>query len=533
MRAICCGATLILAATTFCAGQPGPDDRGWPVQLDGRTVLRVAVGNTSFTAPERAMIVAHRLAQVAADEKIAADAISVQQFGDIRAITAGDVKLMEITAADAKAAGRDAADLANEYTARLRDAVRLHREHWSWQRTLRAWGLAAGAAVLFVAALILLSRLVRWARRRALAMAAHRSLRLHKAELLSARQIAAVLGSGLTVVRWIVTLVLIQVWASATLRLFPATEDLAASVNDWVMSPLVYVWTSFLDYLPNLLFTVIIGLVAYYIVRFTDFVFEEIAAGQIVFEGFYPEWAEPTSKLVRALVLVLALVMAFPYLPGSKSPAFQGVSIFVGVLLSLGSSSAVGNAVAGTILTYMRAFQLGDRVRIGDTTGDVVERTLLVTRLRTIKNVVVTIPNSTVMGAQVQNFSELARQNQLILNTSVTIGYDAPWRQIHKLLIEAALRTPGILPEPQPFVLQTALSDFYVSYEINAYTNDAQGMANIYGAFHQNIQDCFNEAGVEIMSPHYASLRDGNTMAIPESYRPENYRPDGFRVDGQ
>lgn len=369
MTAICRSAALVLVAATFCAGQPGPVDRGWPVQLDGNTVLHVAAGNNSFTAAERAMILAHRLGQVAADEKIATDAITVQQAGDIRVIAAGDVKLMEITAADAKAAGRDAAELANDYTARFRAAVRLHRENWNWEWTLRAWGLAAGAALLFVAALIVISRLVRWARRRVLAMAARRSLRLHKAELLSGRQIAAVLSSVLTVLRWMVTLALIQGWASATLRLFPATEELAASVNDWVMSPLVYVWTSFLAYLPNLLFTVIIGLVAYYIVRFTDFVFAEIAAGQIAFEGFYPDWAEPTSKLVRALVLVLALVMAFPYLPGSKSPAFQGVSIFVGVLLSLGSSSAVGNAVAGTILTYMRAFQLGDRVRIGDTHG--------------------------------------------------------------------------------------------------------------------------------------------------------------------
>lgn len=302
-------------------------------------------------------------------------------------------------------------------------------------------------------------------------------------------------------------------------------------MNDWVMSPLVYVGASILNALPNLLFAAIIGLIAYYLIRFSDFVFGEIAAGRIVFENFYADWAQPTSKLVRGLIAVLALVMVFPYLPGSKSPAFQGVSIFLGVLLSLGSSSAVGNVVAGTILTYMRPFQLGDRVQIGDVTGDVAEKTLLVTRLRTIKNVVVTLPNATVMSAQVRNYSELARRGQLILHTEVTIGYDAPWRQVHELLIAAALRTAGILPEPRPFVLQTALNDFYVTYEINAYTADAVNMAPIFGEFHQNIQDCFNEAGVEIMSPHYASLRDGNAIAIPESYRPADYRPDGFRLD--
>jgi small-conductance mechanosensitive channel len=227
---------------------------------------------------------------------------------------------------------------------------------------------------------------------------------------------------------------------------------------------------------------------------------------------------------------MFALVMAFPYLPGSESEAFKGVSIFLGVLFSLGSTSAVANVVAGLILNYTRAFSIGDRVRIGDVEGDVIFKTLLVTHIRTVKNVEITLPNSTVLGGAVHNFSMAAKESPLILHTSITIGYDAPWRRVHELLISAAQSTQYILSNPPPFVLQTALNDFYVSYQINAYTDHPHEMARIYSELHQNIQDKFNEGGVEIMSPHYSQLRDGNTTTIPESYRPEDYTAPGHRV---
>ena len=246
--------------------------------------------------------------------------------------------------------------------------------------------------------------------------------------------------------------------------------------------------------------------------------------------GFYQDWAMPTYKIARFLVIAFALVMAFPYLPGSDSPAFKGVSIFLGVLFSLGSSSAVANVVAGVILNYTRAFSIGDRVRIGDVEGDITYKTLLVTHIRTIKNVEITLPNSTVLSGAILNFSTAAKDSALILHTSVTIGYDAPWRRIHELLISAASATQHILKDPQPFVLQTALNDFYVSYQINAYTDHPSKMALIYSDLHQNIQDKFNEGGVEIMSPHYSQLRDGNTVTIPETYRPTDYTAPGMRI---
>jgi len=267
------------------------------------------------------------------------------------------------------------------------------------------------------------------------------------------------------------------------------------------------------------------------ILRFARLIFREIDRGTLRFTGFYREWALPTYKIVRLLILAVMVVVIFPYLPGSNSPAFKGISIFLGVLFSLGSSSAMANIVAGVILTYTRAFLPGDRVKIGDNTGDIMERTLLITRMRTIKNEEITIPNSIVMSSAVVNYSNAGHQEGLILYTSVTIGYDAPWRVVHDLLIRAALAVEGIEAEPRPFVYQNALDDFYVEYQINAYTRVPHRMTELYSLLHANIQDKFNEAGMEIMSPHYAMLREGNTIAIPEQYRARGYRPPAFSVD--
>jgi small-conductance mechanosensitive channel len=246
------------------------------------------------------------------------------------------------------------------------------------------------------------------------------------------------------------------------------------------------------------------------VIRFTRFLFREVERGSITLPGFYAEWADPTFKLVRFALIAFAFVAAFPYLPGSQLPAFRGISVMLGLMLSLGSSSVISHLMAGLVLTYLQGFKIGDRVQIGDAVGDVVEKTLLVTRVRTVKNELIAIPNGLVMAKHIINYSQQARNGGLILHTTLTIGYDTPWRQVHALLKEAALATDGVLADPAPFVLQTALNDFHVSYQLNAHTDRPAEMAATYSRLHQNIQDRFNQAGVEIMSPYYAALRDGN-----------------------
>jgi small-conductance mechanosensitive channel len=332
------------------------------------------------------------------------------------------------------------------------------------------------------------------------------------------------------IARFGITLLLFYFYIPLMFSFFPWTRSYGAKLLGYVLSPIARGWAAFVSYLPKLFLVFVIAWFSYFAIRAARFILKEIERGTIHWPGFYPEWAMPTFKIIRLLILAFALVIMFPYLPGSESPAFKAVSIFLGVLFSLGSSSAVANIVAGVILTYTRAFRIGDRVQVADTVGDVTEKTLLATRVRTVKNAYITIPNSLVLGSHIINFSTSAQGQGLILNTGVTIGYDAPWRQVHELLMGAAALTPGVLKEPKPFVLQTSLDDFYVSYEINAYTDRPERMSEIYSHLHQNIQDRFNEAGVEIMSPHYNAVRDGNATAIPESYLPPKYEPPAFRV---
>ncbi|WP_455389245.1 mechanosensitive ion channel family protein [Petrachloros mirabilis] len=359
------------------------------------------------------------------------------------------------------------------------------------------------------------------------------SLKLQRVELLSKAQITEGLLTLIRVLRFVAIGVLIYFYATSLLGFFPWTRTLSVELLGYVVDPIKTIGLAFAAALPDMIAIAVIVFVTRYIVKLIRMIFISIERGAISFAGFHREWAIPTYKIVRFLVLVFAAVAIFPYIPGSRSEAFKGISVFLGILVSLGAAGAISNIVAGVVLTYMRPFDLGDRVKIADTVGDVTEKTLLVTRIRTVKNVDITIPNSQILGAHIINYSSVSMSpDPLILNTSVTIGYDAPWRTVHDLLKQAAAATTNILTDPEPFVLQTSLNDFYVTYELNAYTGAPNKMAVTYSELHQNIQDKFNEAGVEIMSPHYAQIRDGNKTAIPDQYLPMSYQAPAIRIEG-
>ncbi len=357
-----------------------------------------------------------------------------------------------------------------------------------------------------------------------------RSLHIQRLELLPAQRITAFLVVAARVLRLVLVVLLFSFYIPLVFSFFPNTKGYARVLLGYVLAPIQSTWQALVHYIPNLITVLVVAVLTRYALKLIRLIFVAVAQHRITIGGFYPEWAEPTYKIARFLVLVLAIVAVYPYIPGSDSPAFKGVSVFVGVLFSLGSATAIANVMAGVVLTYTRAFQVGDVVRIGETTGPVIEKTLLVTRVRTPKNEDVSIPNSLVLSSQIVNYSACTAREGLVLHTAVTIGYDAPWETVHELLIAAARLTPEIRQEPAPFVLQTALSDFYVSYEINAYTDAPERMPQIYSDLHRNIQDQFNQAGVEIMSPHYTSVRDGNPVAIPENYLPKSYEPPALRL---
>lgn len=359
----------------------------------------------------------------------------------------------------------------------------------------------------------------------------HYSLKIQHVELLAGSQIAEGVLGLLRVIQFVTYTSLIYLYVTSILGFFPATQKLSLELLGYLIEPIKLIALTFVSSLPDVIAIVVIAFVTRYIIKLIHMFFMGIERGAITFVGFHREWANPTYKIVRFFALVFAAVAIVPYIPGSQSEAFKGISVFLGVLVSLGAAGSFSNIVAGVVLTYMRPFSIGDRVKIAETVGDITEKSLLVTRVRTIKNVDVTIPNALVLSSHIINFSSSAlNPPSLILHSTITIGYDVPWRTVHELLIDAAKQTTFILETPPPFVLQTALNDFYVSYEINAYTGYPNKMAAIYTELHQNIQDQFHGAGIEIMSPHYTQVRDGNKTAIPDEYLPKNYQAPGLRI---
>jgi small-conductance mechanosensitive channel len=356
-----------------------------------------------------------------------------------------------------------------------------------------------------------------------------RVVRIQSLEIFTPNQMVGVLVLIAKYVRSGVVVAIFILFFILVFSLYPQTDGLAQSLLLNINEALLSLWEQVLSFIPNLFALIFIALITRLILRLLRFFYNGLERGKIRFSSIHPEVVEPTYQLMRFLVIAFALVAAFPYIPGSSSPMFRGLSIFVGFLISLGSTSLVTNIISGIVLTYSRGLKIGDRVKIGETFGDVIDRTLLVTRVKTIKNEVITIPNVVVMQNEIVNFSAEARRDGLILHTSVTIGYDEPWRHVQELLINAALETGDVLQDPEPFVLKTSLDNHYISYELNAFTDNPDRMEDIYSDLHQNVLDKFNHAKVEIMSPTYFAFRDGHGSTIPKIEVPENGNGNGAK----
>ena len=531
-----------LAVPVAQAQQPAPSispalqetPAGAPVVFAGETLFTVYDKIGSFSPQERAKAIADRLVRLSQDPPIPLDNI---KFGDMEHATvifAGDFVIMAVTEGDASPIRRSRQEVAQEYARTIQHAVTTEREKNSVQMMLINGAYALLDTVICIAFLLAFYKLFPKLYEKILSWRGTYipPIKIQRVEVLSADQLATGIIAVAKGLRVFATLFLLYVWLTAALGIFRWTRGISAKLIEAVLTTLAAIGQAFATYVPNVISIIIIVYVTRYILKLISLVFTGMERGTIKFSGFHPDWAQSTYKIVRFLVNVFAAIAIFPYIPGSQSDGFRGVSVFLGVLISFGSAGAISNIIAGVVLTYMHPFRNGDRVKIADTIGDVIERTQLATRVRTTKNVDITIPNSMVLGSHIINFSSVAKEQGLILHTAITIGYDAPWKTVHALMIAAAKATTHILTTPEPFVLQTSLDDFYVTYEINAYTDQANKMGTIYGELHQNIQDKFNEAGVEIMSPHYANIRDGNQVTIPENYLPKSYRAPGLRIEG-
>ncbi|GHV37585.1 hypothetical protein AGMMS49546_05820 [Spirochaetia bacterium] len=330
-------------------------------------------------------------------------------------------------------------------------------------------------------------------------------LTIKKLRLLSTRQIINLILFALRILKYVITAFQLFLTVPLVFYLFPTTKHFAEALFGYILTPLRNIALGTIMYIPNLFTIAVILIVTRYVIRALKFFAIQIEREKLVISGFYPDWAAPTFNILRVLLYAFTVAVIYPYLPGSDSKVFQGISVFVGIILSLGSSTVIGNLMAGLVITYMRPFKIGDRIQIKDVTGFVVEKTLMVIRIKTHKNEYVTFPNMMILSSSIVNYhtSVVEDEEGLILHADVTMGYAVPWKQVHEILIAAALETPCVLKSPKPFVLQTALDDFYAKYQINLYTKDVEKVPRIYSELYENLQDGFKAANINLTAPAY------------------------------
>ena len=492
--------------------------KGIPVVADGDTLFYLYTKRGGYTPQQRAQMTGSAIEELGRRFNLRPDSVSVDHSDIVSDLMYGNKVLLSLTDQDALWEGVSRDSLANERRQNVVDKLHeMKAEHGIWRMAKRILYF-----VLVIVGQYFLFRLTNWLFRKLKV----RILRLKDTkikpvsiqgyELLDAQKQANLLVFLASVGRYILMGLQLLFTVPLIFIIFPQTEGLAYRLLGYIWNPIRGIFVGIIDYIPKLFTIIVIWYAVKYLVRFVLYLAREVEGGRLKINGFYPDWAMPTFHIIRFLLYAFMIAMIYPYLPGSNSGVFQGISVFVGLIVSLGSSTVIGNIIAGLVITYMRPFKIGDRIQLNDTTGNIIEKTPLVTRIRTPKNEVVTVPNSFVMSSHTVNYSTSAREYGLIIHSEVSIGYDIPWRKVNELLIDAALNTPGVVDDPRPFVLETSLSDWYPVYQINAYIKEADKMPQIYSNLHQNIQDKFNEAGIEIMSPHYMAMRDGNETTIPK-----------------
>lgn len=507
--------------------------KGYPVAPFKDTLFLVYHNVGSFSAKERAEYISNKIKRLYNESFFEKDSIKIVPSDvSMDIVYQNDFVIMSVLDADAKAENSTMANIANRNLAKIKSAIIYQNENYS--QLPKRIGYTALLVLIIGLILFLTAKIFNFIKNYVVKNRAKyfKGVHYNSIKILSPEKQLILLLRIFSVIKIITLILIVYLSLPVLFSIFPATKDYTTTLLRWILTPAKSAFMGFVGFLPSLFTIIVIIIIFKYSLKIIKFFFYEIKSENIKINGFYSDWALPTFNVIRLLMYAFMLVIIFPYLPGSDSPIFKGVSVFVGVLFSLGSSNAIANMVAGLVITYMRPFKIGDYIKIGDVSGEVIEKTALVTRIRTPKFEDITIPNATVLSSTSTNYSANTNQatNGLLIHTTVTIGYDVPWKDIHAALIDAALKTEMTEKEPAPFVLQTSLDDFYVSYQINVYTKEPTKQPRIYSSLHQNIQDSFNAAGIEIMSPHYSALRDGNTTTIPPNYLKEDYESPVFNI---
>ena len=497
---------------------------GAPLVVDRDTLLRLYAHRGGVTPESRAKTAGEKISELGHRLTLRADTLYVFESDYSSDLMAAGEVILSITDIDGLWAGKPRAELAADYMQVIQAKVIEIHEEYGLHRKL--WGLCLAVIIIVVQSflLFLTNRLfLRWKGHVMRRMVRRlKPIIIKDYEFLNIHKQGIIFMSLYKALRYLIILLQLCVSIPLLFSIFPETETLMFTIWGYVWNPFRDILLSVVRYIPKLCQIIVIWLCFHYLLRLLRYFAGEIESGNLKINGFYPDWAKPSYYILRVLLYSLMIVMIWPLLPNSDSQVFQGVSVFIGLVISLGSTSIVGNLMAGLVMTYMRPFHIGDYIKVGDTVGEVIEKTVFVTRIRPRKNEIVTMQNSSLMGSQTSNFSVAARSYGIIVHTKVTIGYDVPWQKIKEIMESAALATPGIKHKPYPFLMITALDDFYVEYEINAYTDNAVKLPAVYSALHANLLNRFFEEGVEIMSPHIYARRDGIDVQMPENYKPLN-----------
>lgn len=523
---------LTLLLTMALGSVPAPPDSA-VLRLDNREIMvfRAPLGAMS---PSERVSLAERWISVALAG--GTDSVAAEPVPEGYVVSVGNRKVFTVTPGDVDTlAGTTLEEHAAIAAWELSTAMREFREARSLSGVLEALGASLLATAIYALLLILIHQGRRLILRR---LGARVRVAARRAPILGvpflSYEMMKETGRFLTSAAvWLVDLAAGYAYLTFVLTRFALTRPLGERLGGYITSTIERLCMGALHSIPNLITVLLIFLGTRFLVRIVSIIFAAAERGRLTLPWVHPETAVPTRRITIVVLWLFGLVMAYPYLPGSGSAAFKGISVFSGLLLTLGSTGPMGQAISGLVLMYARSFKIGDVVEVSGNQGVVVRMGVVSTQIRTPKNEYITVPNSVMITGSVTNFSRGREQEvPLIIYSSVTIGYDAPWRQIHELLIEAGRKLPEALSDPAPWVLQRVLNDWHVEYQLNVAIDPkhAERMPDLYGRLHGNIQDSFAAAGVEIMSPSYFALRDGNAVALPPEQRPAG-RAKAHRVD--
>ena len=494
--------------------------KGSPVMVDGDTLFSLYTKKGGQSALQRAQETSELMELIGKKINLDPNRVYIENTDIFSDIMYDTEVLVSFTDADAMWEGISRDSLVASRKQIVVDKFRQMKRQYGIWRTVKS----VLYCLLVLVVQFFLYRLTCWGflkiekRLRQLKETTLKPIRFQSYEILDTDQQVALLLLANKVLKWVVVVLQLLISLPIIFGIFPSTKGFALQLLDYFLVPIKKIVFGVIGYIPNLLSIFVIWYATKSLVRLARYIAGEIEKGDLKIKNFFPEWAMPTFHIVRILLYTFMIAMVYNYLPGSDSGVFQGISVFIGLIISLGSSTLIANLMAGLVITFMRPFRLGDRIKLNDTVGDIIEKTPLVTRVKTPKNEIVTVPNSFVMSSMTTNYSSSAQEYGLIIHTDVTFGYEVPWQQVHQLMIQSALATPHIEAEPRPFVLQTKLDDWYVVYQINAYTRHPEKMALIYSELHANIQDIFHKAGIEVMSPHFMGVRQNDQVIMPDEF---------------